>query len=211
MEATQESIEKAVSIMAEITDPAHNLNHMHEVLRIAENLCDKLPEADRDVVTVAVSWHDTGRLYKDVGHEKASAEMAQEDLIVRGASPEFADKVYSAIRCHGVEMKPETLEGNIVRDADKLDYLGVHKWVDPVKSKIRNEILCLGDRHKLIKRIPVLKDEILALDASKKTYDEMLPGFMHGMERLAETAGDRVPEIKSFYIELKSRMPGNHF
>lgn len=211
MEATQGSIEKADSLMAKITDPAHNLNHVHEVLRIAEKLCDKLPESDRDVVQVAVSWHDTGRLYKDVGHEKVSAEMAHEDLIVRGVSPEFADKVYSAIIYHGVEMSPETLEGKIVRDADKLDYLGVHKWVDPVKSKIRNEILSLSDRHKLITRIPILKDEILALDASKKTYDEMLPGFMHGMERLADTAGERVPEIKSFYQELKSRMPGNHF
>ncbi|MFH1789057.1 MAG: HD domain-containing protein [Candidatus Altiarchaeota archaeon] len=211
MEAIEDSILQADELMAGILDPAHNRNHMREVLRIAEKICEAISDADCDVVRVAVAWHDVGRLNGEEGHEKISAKMARQDLLERGASPQFAERVYAAVIHHGVDMKPSTLEGDIVRDADKLDYLGVHKWVDPVKSKIRNEIPSLKDRHKLIERIPIMREGLLALDASKKMYDEMLPGFMHGMQRLADTAGERVPEIKSFYEELVSKMPDGRF
>lgn len=204
----RDSLERAASLIEGMRDPAHNTHHMREVVGLAERLCDSMPSADRNVVKVAATWHDAGRLYEKDSHEKLGAEMARDDLIGRGAPPDFARKVYDAIVNHGRDMTPETLEGKIVRDADKLDYLGFHKWADPVESKLRLETSSLEDRHQLIEGIPVLRDEILLLEPSRLIFDEMFPEFMRNMASIVCASGSKAPELKRFFEELKRRFPG---
>lgn len=71
-------------------------------------------------------------------------------------------------------MEPKSIEGKILKDADKLSFLGINRWNN-----------CIRNNYKLIEIIqllPKLKNEILCLDESKKIYDEamiVLIKFLH--------------------------------
>jgi uncharacterized protein len=85
------------------------------------------------VVRAAALLHDIGRAEEDeaAGHEKLdhadlSAEKARRLLLDKGATEEFAERVANAIRSHRFRgtRQPETLEAQVLFDADKLDAIG---------------------------------------------------------------------------------------
>ena len=73
---------------------------------------------------------------------------------------EFIDKCYKAIYMHDDVDVPDTIEGILVKDADKLDYLGVRRWRECIEKKVRTPRID-----------PDLKSKLL-LDCSKEIYDE---------------------------------------
>jgi HD superfamily phosphodiesterase len=76
---------------------------------------------------------------------------------------EFIDSCCEAIENHKWNMKPKTKEGLIVKDADKLAFIGIERWN-----------YCLDNNQKLdeiIALLPQLRNNILFFEESKKIYD----------------------------------------
>ena len=68
-------IEKAITIMAELKDPIHGLEHVKGVVDNTVMLLEKIPNADKEVCLIAAYWHDVGRRHGKPGHGLKSAEM----------------------------------------------------------------------------------------------------------------------------------------
>ncbi len=112
-------------------ETCHDYDHTLRVLANAEKLSAGLPEADPAVVRCAVMLHDIARPVESASrgsicHAQRGAEMAAEILSQLKCPAPFIQAVSSAIRTHRFRdnIPPETLEGKIVYDADKLDSLG---------------------------------------------------------------------------------------
>lgn len=98
------------------------------MLRLTERLGETYG-ADREVLRAAALLHDLGRALpeSDCPHVDLSVEIAEE-LMEQAAFPtEKRDAVLHCIRAHSFSrgVPPETLEAQLLRDADRLDALGV--------------------------------------------------------------------------------------
>jgi len=109
-------------------DAAHDVDHVARTMALAETLQAR-EGGDLPTILAAVALHDIGqeRERRDGGdHAAIGADMAAG--LLRGTRfPEAAiPGVQQAIREHRTTgaSKPQTLEGRIVYDADKLDSLG---------------------------------------------------------------------------------------
>ncbi len=123
------TIEQARTMYQE-GDSAHDFEHILRVLRMAEKIA-RAEGADLEVVRTAALLHDIARADEDRGdvkidHAELSAERARAYLTEHGASRDFADRVAEAIRAHRFRgtRTPDSLEGQILYDADKLDAIG---------------------------------------------------------------------------------------
>lgn len=111
-------------------DSAHDFDHILRVHAMAERIA--LAEgADVRVVRAAALLHDIARADEDnssisIDHAELSADKAKTYLLEQGASAEFADRVADAIRAHRFRgtHRAETLEAQVLFDADKLDAIG---------------------------------------------------------------------------------------
>lgn len=97
--------------------------HLMEVERLANWLCDQYPTADREVVNLAVWFHDIGRVVGiDEGHDKYGAQNARERLSQAGYQK--VDLVVEACRSHRAEaIKPKSIEAKILATADAMSHL----------------------------------------------------------------------------------------
>lgn len=168
-------IQEAITQLKQITDPEHCYGHTLDVLNFAKRITDiKDYGADLDCLVISIYWHDVGRLYQNDEHESLSARLLEEKLLQEGYDKNFIKKCNEAIRFHRWNMSPKSIEGKILKDADKLSFLGKNRWASCIKSNYKlNEIIRL---------LPNLKNKILSLDESKKLYDEAiieLVKFLH--------------------------------
>lgn len=157
-------INTAKEYMKNIIDYEHNINHINDVVLYTKELLDNVNlEVNIDVCIISAYWHDVGRIKINKGHEKLSAQMLKEEMIKMGYDNELINKCFIAIENHKWNMQPKTIEGLILKDADKLAWLGSGRW---------NE--CLNKHQKLdsiIDLLPKLRNEILYFEESKKIYD----------------------------------------
>lgn len=160
-------INKAKDILSNIKDYEHNINHTLDVVEYTKELLNKIDiKINKEVCIIAAYWHDTGRIKLDKGHELLSANMLKEEMLKNNYNIELIDMCYNAIINHKWNMKPLTLEGLIIKDADKLAFLGKRRWIE-----------CLNQNYKLddiIKLLPKLKKEILYYNESKELYDILI-------------------------------------
>ena len=102
-------------------DAAHSLRVYHNALRIAEDE----PGCDTEIVALAALLHDADdhKLF----HTENNAN-ARSFLTARKVAPEKIERICEAINAVSFSQnrgkRPETLEGRIVQDADRLDALG---------------------------------------------------------------------------------------
>lgn len=161
----RELIDYAKTQMSHFQDFEHDLGHIEDVVFYVKKLLSVLnTNADEGVCILCAYWHDIGRLQGADGHEQRSAEMLKEELIKRNFEKSFIEKCYEAIRYHKYNMTPLTIEGQILKDADKLAWIGLNRWES-----------CINNGQKLdsiINLLPKLRNEILFFDESKKIYDE---------------------------------------
>lgn len=111
-------------------DPSHDLGHIDRVVETASFLARK-EEADFDVILPAAWFHDIVNLGKDhPKREKASLYSADRAIfLLCEHGYEFKDKmdgIHHAIHAHSfsANIVPETIEAQIIQDADRLDALG---------------------------------------------------------------------------------------
>ena len=157
-------ITKAKEYMNQIKDYEHDINHMQDVVNYTYELLDKITiNVDKEVCIIAAYWHDVGRTKCIEGHEKVSAEMLKEEMEKEKYDQCFIEECYLAIENHKWNMLPKTNEGLIVKDADKLGWIGKGRW----KACLKN------NQHldSIIKLLPKLRNEILYFEESKNIYD----------------------------------------
>lgn len=165
-------INKALEIMEDLDDPVHGIEHMRGVVDNTITLLNNQNEADKEVCILSAYWHDVGRKYGKEGHELKSAEMLKQELMSLNYDNDFIEKCYKAIYKHGEKTIPDTLEGIIVRDADKLDDFGIKRWKECINRNVRIPRIILG-----------LKDKLI-LDYSKRLYNEIVEEWLEFLREI---------------------------
>ena len=78
------------------------------------------------------------------GHAIISANMLKKEMERLNYNEGFIEKCYKAIYKHSWNEIPDTLEGKIIRDADKIDFIGINRWKNCINSNCKfNKILDL--------------------------------------------------------------------
>ena len=157
-------IEVAKKHMKRIKDYEHNINHMNDVVSYTKELLNAIDlEINIDVCIISAYWHDVGRIKTDKGHEKLSAEMLKEEMKKMRYDDDLITECYKAIENHKWNMQPQTTEGLILKDADKLAWLGLGRWNECLKKH--------QNLDSIISLLPRLRNEILYFNESKRIYD----------------------------------------
>jgi len=111
-------------------DGAHDATHLQRVWRTAQELLAAHPEADALVVMAGCFLHDIVNLPKDHPQRsqasRLAAKAATEELSRIGFPQEKLAAVAHAVEAHSFSacITPQTIEAQIVQDADRLDALG---------------------------------------------------------------------------------------
>ncbi|WP_435368136.1 HD domain-containing protein [Sporosarcina luteola] len=105
-------------------DASHDYDHILRVMKNAEEIALTMPEAELTVIKLAVLLHDI-----DDPKYKTNGNMSTSELLhFAGADDELAMKVLKTIKSvsfnGGNEEEIVSIEGAIVRDADRLDAIG---------------------------------------------------------------------------------------
>lgn len=166
----REALWEAKRRLRPVRDPAHDARHARRVARMAAHIGSRVGYPDTGLLVLAGWWHDAGRPQGVEGHEERSAQMARGSILLSGGTHEDAERIYRAIRFHRWDMRPDTVEGKIVRDADKLDFLSVGRAVrslgDPDRAYLRS----------IVPLLPGLRG-MLSLEVSRKLFDRRIGRF----------------------------------
>lgn len=108
---------------------AHRMDHLDRVARNAKAILAFYPEADAEILYLAVLLHDVDQPFNDkANHVARSATLAERLLTEIAYPPARIARVLDVIREHSTEhistVRPSTIEARILFDADKLDGLG---------------------------------------------------------------------------------------
>lgn len=166
-------INEAVKHMENIKDSEHDIAHLLDVIEYMDKLLPSLlPRLvlNIEVCYISAYWHDVGRIEFDKNHEELSALMLEEILCKNNYAREFIQKCSDAIRYHKWNMQPKTVAGHIVKDVDKLAFIGQRRWK-----------ACLEDKKPLdeiIELLPKLNSRILHFEESKNIFNEELMNFI---------------------------------
>lgn len=105
-------------------DASHDYSHIERVMKNAEEIAHKEPTADMSIIRLAVLLHDID----DPKYKSVENKSAQEILEMNGADVMLIEKVLSCIDSvsfsGGNENPITSIEGAIIRDADRLDAIG---------------------------------------------------------------------------------------
>ena len=109
----------------------HDFEHTLRVVRHSLWLCDQLPAANRQIVHLAALLHDVARVEESqsagaIDHAGKGAVIAAEFLRSCQLPESLIKPIAECIAQHRYRsgVKPESLEAQILYDADKLDSLG---------------------------------------------------------------------------------------
>lgn len=156
-------IEKAIEIMKTVKDAKHSVSHMESVVKYTKEILKTEKDADKEVCIISAYWHDVGRSIQNKEHSLISANMIKEEMEKLGYDKNIIEKCYLAIYKHSWYDMPETLEGLVVRDADKIDFIGIGRWEQ-----------CIAENTQLrgiLELLPTLRSDLLQLECSRKIYD----------------------------------------
>jgi len=117
------------------SDPLHDIDHIVRVVYWTKLLSEK-ENANQSITIPAAILHDIGMpKYGDKLHARKGSEMCKPFLKDCGYTEDEIEKISDAISMHSTDdpkpESPETIEGRILFDADKLDATGpagLHRW-----------------------------------------------------------------------------------
>ena len=121
---TEAAIEYIRELYADNAD-GHGFDHSMRVYRNALMIADSEPSADRFVVSLAALLHDADdyKLFQTENNANARRFMDSQ-----GLDPDTVSRVCEAVNSVSFSKnkgrRPETIEGRIVQDADRLDAIG---------------------------------------------------------------------------------------
>ena len=123
-----ELISEAIEYIKELQGKksgGHDAAHSIRVYKNALVILDKEPACDRTVVLLASILHDADdhKLCNNVNNENTRAFLAR-----KGVSDDLTEEIVRTVNSVSFSKnrgkRPETLEGKIVQDADRLDAMG---------------------------------------------------------------------------------------
>ncbi len=121
-------IDHAVAYVKELfcdNSGGHDAEHTLRVFRTAMVIAETEPDCDRGIVALAALLHDVDdhKLFHTTNNANARAFLAERQ-IESGQIEKICSAVNSVSFSRNRNKKPETLEGQIVQDADRLDAIG---------------------------------------------------------------------------------------
>jgi uncharacterized protein len=114
----------------------HTIDVMNAAMEIAEE--EKIIEEEKNLLRIAVAFHDVGFIYVYKGHEEKGCEMAKESLPGFGFTNDQIDIICGMIMATKIPQQPKNLLEQIIADAD-LDYLG-RQDVYPIAETLFKEL-----------------------------------------------------------------------
>lgn len=150
MSQITEKAEKYVSrLLSTELDPNvryHNLRHTQRVVKSTKEILESgtVNGVDPEVLELAAWFHDTGYIHGGEGHEANSCEIAEKFLLDEGYDPEKIEKIKTTILGTERFEEPETLEQEILRDADA-SHLGRKSYWETTEF-LREELELMGIR-----------------------------------------------------------------
>lgn len=129
MENFEKLFSEKIQTVLGYKDPAHDLAHVSRVVSIAKKLAQE-ENANLEIIIPASWLHDLVNLPKDHPDRKKASLLAADEALVFLQSVNYSQKyfkeIHHAICAHSfsANIKPETIEAQIVQDADRLDALG---------------------------------------------------------------------------------------
>ena len=117
--------------------PTHDGSHANRVRDLSARLATHCGDTVDTKVLAGAAWlHDIGRPLERTGeidhHDRWAAAEAAELLEAEGVAPDRIDAVERCIRSHSIRSsspEPESMEAQLLFDADKLDALGARGLV----------------------------------------------------------------------------------
>lgn len=176
-----EMMVKVASIVKEriidLEKTTHFFDHLERVLRIAVMLSEK-EGADLELVQLGALLHDVGHAIGEP-HNETGARLAREILREVGYPEEIIEKVAGIVFRHrqSLDHELETIEEEIVWDADKIDLIGVtgvlraFHWAGSTGISFENHVKWSQDRQ--TKFYGLLKTES-AKKIAKKRHVRMM-------------------------------------
>ena len=138
-----EKIKKEVSKFLENDDSGHAMDHVNRVLDLSLKFAET-ENANKDIVSLIALLHDVDD-YKLFG-EKSANNLINANIIMQNIniSNDIQEKVCSSLKCIGYSkslkgVRPVSLEGQIVSDADMCDALGVNGILRTYKYSLKNK------------------------------------------------------------------------
>ncbi|MEQ1664241.1 MAG: HD domain-containing protein [Bdellovibrionales bacterium] len=121
--------ESEIARAATSDDPAHDILHFKRVVALAKKLAQQ-EEANLNIVVPAAWLHDCVVIPKNSPQRSQASQLSAKKALEFLQSINYPEKYFAeishAIAAHSfsANIKPETLEAQIVQDADRLDGLG---------------------------------------------------------------------------------------
>ena len=121
-------VEKAISYIEELFQSnadGHDAKHSMRVYKNAVTIADSYPEADHLLICLASLLHDADdhKLFDTKENENAKAFLRQNNISETEIDA-ICQIINSVSFSKNKDKSPESLEGKIVQDADRLDALG---------------------------------------------------------------------------------------
>jgi uncharacterized protein len=119
-----------VYMKSQMSDSAHDIEHVYRVLNYAYDIARCESGVDYDLLTTAALLHDIGRAEQfansRIDHAVTGGVKAQTWLMTNGYKAKFAENVRAAITAHRFRSNqpPQSIEAKILFDADKVDVCG---------------------------------------------------------------------------------------
>lgn len=137
-----DEIKKQVSQLLDNDNSGHGMEHINRVLKLSLKFAES-ENADKEIVSLIALLHDVDDR-KLFGTENAE-NLTNAKKIMNNAKvdEEKQEKVLSAIKCIGYGkalkgVRPQSLEGKIVSDADMCDASGINGILRTHKYTIKN-------------------------------------------------------------------------
>jgi HD superfamily phosphodiesterase len=178
--ATAEIRELAQRYLAEHPfDALHSVAHHAKVWENCQWIVgQERLEVDLVTLEIAAWWHDVER-----GSEEHS--LLRQGLTNLGIEPEFIEKIVGIINGHSYGQEQTSLEGKVLYDADKLEYLSLER-VDTLVTAFKNGAIPQDrfDYYKKgwAKRIPNVRGKI-NFESTRKKFEEELVIFMEHAQK----------------------------
>lgn len=121
-------LERARELVRGLDDVVHDFGHIARCASTAMLIGSTYPYANSAIIEIGAWWHDVGRLEGPADHEARSADMLARELERAGADESVVQEFAEAVAFHKWSMRPSSLEGKVIRDADKLDAVAPERW-----------------------------------------------------------------------------------
>lgn len=200
-----EKVQKYVESFCKKSLPAelhyHNLDHTREMVGNIREIgeAENLSQDELETALIAGWFHDAGFAFQYVGHEKASAELADTYLREQKVSDAKIVAVKEAIMATDLALQPHCEIDRVVRDADTL-HVGKENYKERMYALMREQSAIAGDE---VSEKDAIKDTIkfyyshqFYTEYAEKKYGPTKQSNLKRLKLIAEEEDVKVPKNK---------------